>query len=324
MINVLTVMPLTEEYQEILQAVSPELKFYHAGTGQVPDSILKEADIIVGNLPPARVKEADHLRLLQLNSAGTDGYLEPGVLPAGTKLCNATGAYGLAISEHMLGMLLMLMKKLDRYQEDQKRHQWTDEGNVTSIYGSRTLVVGMGDIGTEFGRKMHTLGSTVAGVRRHRTAAPEFAEAVYIMEELDEQLARADIVACSLPGTKETYHLFDKDRLGKMKPGAILINVGRGSLIASDALIDALASGHLAGACIDVTEQEPLPEDSPLWDAPNLLITPHVSGQYHLEETRRRIVHIAAENIRALLEGGALRNEVDFETGYRKFTGQTE
>ncbi len=319
--QVVTVLPLAEEYRELLQSVSPELEFYHAGSGEVPDEILKKAEIIVGNLAPERVGMAQNLQLLQLNSAGADGYLEPGILPPGARLCNATGAYGLAISEHMLGMLLMLIKKLDLYRENQRHHQWKDEGSVTSIYGSRTLIVGMGDIGTEFGRKMHALGSTVAGVRRHKTAPPEFAEAVYTMEELDAQLEKADIVACSLPGTKETYHLFDEKRLRRMKRGAILINVGRGSLIRTEALIDALNSGQLSGACIDVTEQEPLPADSPLWDAPNLILTPHISGYFHLEETRRRIVNIAAENIRALLDGTELRNEVDFQTGYRKFRG---
>ena len=319
--QVVPVMPLTEQYQARLQSVSPELEFYHAGSGQVPEKVLKQAEIIVGNLAPEKVREAEKLQLLQLNSAGADGYLEPGILPSGAHLCNATGAYGLAISEHMIGMLLMLIKKLDLYRENQKRHQWKDEGNVTSIYGSRTLVVGMGDIGTEFGRKMHALGSTVAGVRRHKTTAPEFAEAVYTMDALDEQLGKADIVACSLPGTKETYHLFDGERIRRMKRGAILINVGRGSLVRTEALMEALKSGQLSGACLDVTEQEPLSEESPLWDAPNLILTPHISGNFHLEETRRRIVEIAAENIRALLEGRELRNEVDFATGYRRFRG---
>ena len=243
--QVVTVMPLTEEYQALLQSVSPELEFYHAGSGQVPEKVLKQAEIIVGNLAPEKVREAEKLQLLQLNRAGADGYLEPGILPSGAHLCNATGAYGLAISEHMIGMLLMLIKKLDLYRENQKRHQWKDEGNVTSIYGSRTLVVGMGDIGTEFGRKMHALGSTVAGVRRHKTTAPEFAEAVYTMDALDEQLGKADIVACSLPGTKETYHLFDGERIRRMKRGAILINVGRGSLVRTEALMEALKSGQL-------------------------------------------------------------------------------
>ena len=106
-----------------------------------------------------------------------------------------------------------------------------------------------------------------------------------------------------------------------MKRGAILINVGRGSLVRTEALMEALKSGQLSGACLDVTEQEPLSEESPLWDAPNLILTPHISGNFHLEETRRRIVEIAAENIRALLEGRELRNEVDFATGYRRFRG---
>lgn len=319
--KVLTVLPLKQEHKELLYAVSPELEFFHAQPGEADSSVIKNADIIIGNLPPGRVREAEHLQLLQLNSAGCDGYLAPGVLPEGARLCNATGAYGLAISEHMLGMLLMMIKKLNRYYDNQKQHQWKDEGQVTSIWGTRTLVVGMGDIGTEFGRKMHALGSMVEGVRRHKTAVPEFAQAVYTMDEMEKVLGKADIVACSLPGTKETFHLFDAERIGKMKPGAILINVGRGSLIEEKALAEALRSGKLGGACLDVTEQEPLPEDSPLWEAPNLILTPHVSGHLHLEETWNRIVRIAAENLSALLEGRELRNEVDPETGCRRFRG---
>lgn len=320
-LQVVTVLALTQEQKRILEEVSPKLRFFHAGSAGAAKGKIAEADIIIGNLPPEQVKEAGHLRLLQLNSAGCDGYLEPGVMPRGARLCNATGAYGLAISEHMLGMLLMLIKKLDRYRENQKRHQWKDEGPVTSIWGSRTLVVGMGDIGTEFGKKMHALGSAVEGVRRHKSTPPEFAEAVHTMDRLDEALGRADIVACSLPGTKETFHLFDAERIGKMKKGAVLINVGRGSLIDENALVQALKSGQLGGACLDVAAQEPLSEDSPLWDTENLVLTPHISGHRHLEETWNRIVRIAAENLRAVLEGGELKNEVDPETGYRRFRG---
>ena len=153
--HVLTVMPLTEEHKKLLQSVSPELEFFHAGSDQVDQEELEKAEIIIGNLPPKRIREAKNLQLLQLNSAGTDGYLEEGVLPEQAHLCNATGAYGLAISEHMLGMLLMLIKKLNFYQINQRNHQWKDEGKVTSVYGSRTLIAGMGDIGSEFGRKVH-------------------------------------------------------------------------------------------------------------------------------------------------------------------------
>ena len=142
---------------------------------------------------------------------------------------------------------------------------------------------------------------------------------MYQMEELDSLLGRADIVACFLPGTSQTTHLLGRERLSKMKDGAILLNAGRGSLIPMEDLLEALNSGKLGGAALDVVEQEPLPKDSPLWDIPNLLITPHISGNYHMRQIREMIIEIAAENLKAVLSGGRIKNEVDFQTGYRKF-----
>ena len=122
-----------------------------------------------------------------------------------------------------------------------------------------------------------------------------------------------------MPGTGETAGMFDLERMKKMKPGAILINVGRGSLIPGEALKKVLVEGHLGGAILDVTEEEPLPADSPLWDLPNLLITPHVSGNYHMRQILDTVVKIAGENLEAFLDGKELVNEVDLCTGYRKF-----
>jgi phosphoglycerate dehydrogenase-like enzyme len=139
------------------------------------------------------------------------------------------------------------------------------------------------------------------------------------MDEADGLLKKADFVACCLPGTKETCHFFTPERLKKMKRSAILINIGRGSLVASDVLADALKNHVIGGACLDVTEPEPLPTDSPLWDAPNLILTPHVSGFYHLNETHERVIRIALHNLKAAVEGTPFINEVDRSSGYRKF-----
>ena len=165
---------------------------------------------------------------------------------------------------------------------------------------------------------MHALGSEVIGVRKHKAARPDYIKEVCQQEDLDRLLPKADIVACCMPGTGETAGMFDLERM-KMKPGAILINVGRGSLIPGEALKKMLVEGHLGGAILDVTEEEPLPADSPLWDLPNLLITPHVSGNYHMRQILDTVVKIAGENLEAFLDGKELVNEVDLCTGYRKF-----
>lgn len=319
--TVLTTIPLKECHKEILKAISPQLHYiFCENERETTREQIEEANIIFGNVPPHLLSGAKRLELLQLNSAGTDGYTIDGVLPPGARLTNATGAYGLAISEHMLGMLLTMIKKLDRYCKNMECHVWRDEGNVTSIEDSVTLVVGMGDIGGAFAKKMAALGSRVIGIRRNAAGKPDYLDALYQMDMLDELLPKADFVACSLPGTKETFHLFSMERLKKMKSTSILLNVGRGSLIPTDDLTNALNTGIIGGACLDVTETEPLPEDSPLWEARNLILTPHISGYYHLRQTLDRIVEIGTHNIRAVCEGTPLRNEVDFETGYRKFS----
>ena len=137
------------------------------------------------------------------------------------------------------------------------------------------------------------------------------------MDKFKDCLQDADIVATCLPGTKETYHLFDREAFLSMKEGAYFINIGRGGAVDTDALANALNSGHLKGAAVDVTEPEPLPKDHPLWKAKNLILTPHVSGGYHLPETLERIVSISAENLKLFMEGKPLNNIVDLATGYR-------
>jgi len=316
--KILVVLPVEDRHKELLEENAPDAEFLYCGKASVTRAQVQEATIIIGNVPPKLLDGTKNLKWLQLNSAGTDGYTAPGILPEGAVLTNGTGAYGLALSEHMLGMLLCLMKKLYLYAEDQKEHIWGDRGPVTSIYGSTTLVVGMGDIGSEFAKRMHALGSRVIGIRRNKTQKPEYLDGLYQMNALDEWLYRADIVAAALPGTEETYHLFHADTFRRMKRSAFFLNIGRGSAVDAAALAEALNAGRLAGAGVDVTEPEPLPKEHPLWDAKNVLITHHISGQYHLQETFERVVRIAAENLAAFRDGRELRNEVDFTTGYRK------
>ncbi|WP_207644101.1 D-2-hydroxyacid dehydrogenase [Clostridium sp. C105KSO13] len=323
--EILVSIPVKERHKAYLENTvadipgSGDVHFLYELYENITQKMVENADVIIGTVPAKYLKGAKHLELVQLSSAGAVEYTHPGVMPSGARLANATGAYGPAISEHMLGMTLMLMKKLNHYQDNMKTHDWKDEGPVKTIVDSVTLVVGMGDIGGQFARKMNALGSHVLGIRRNKVSKPDFLEGMYQMDALDDLLGRADIVACSLPGTKETDHLFRKERLSKMKRGAILLNVGRGSLIPTEDLCEALKSGRLGGAAVDVTETEPLPADSPLWDAPNLLVTPHVSGNYHAVQILESIVEIAAYNLRQIFSGGHIKNEVDFQTGYRKF-----
>lgn len=317
--KILVVIPFHEQQKIEVAKIAPKLQvIYKDGQTATAEEIL-DANIIIGNVDPTILKESKKLEWIQLNSAGADAYIQPGVLPEGVKLTNASGAYGLAISEHMLGAALCLKKKLYLYQDNMKKHRWMDEGKVTSIWNSTVLVVGMGDIGSEFAKRIHMLGGKVLGIRKHRTEKPEYLQGLYQMEALPELLPQADIVALTLPGTKELTKFFGKEEFAAMKKDGIFINVGRGSLVDEKALCEALISGEIAGAAIDVTAVEPLPEDSPLWDCPNLILTPHISGQYHLPETLERIKKISMNNLKAFVNEEPLCNEVDFQSGYRSF-----
>ncbi len=317
--EVLVTIPVQEEHRRYLEMIGKNMHFTYAYRKEgATREMVGQADYILGNVKTEYLPQARRLKLLQLDSAGADQYVKPGVLPAGVKLCNATGAYGATIAEYLIGVVFALKKKIYLYEENRKKHSWHDEGMVTNVAGSKTLVLGLGDIGGTFALKMNALGSRVTGVRRNPAEKPEYLEGLYQMDALEELLPDADIVVCTLPGTAETFHLLDERKLRLMKPDAVLVNVGRGNLIPTQALISVLEDGAIAGAAIDVAEQEPLPEDSCLWDVPNLIITPHVAGNYHTKDILDTAVKIAGENLQAFLEGRPLRNEVDFTTGYRK------
>lgn len=329
----LVTIPTGERHRNLLQQAAPGWEFRFRGTdtlvcapqealpGQpVTQEDVDWAQVILGNVPAAMLHGSPALEWLQTNSAGVEPYIQPGVLAGDTLLTNATGAYGLAIAEHMLGMLLELFKKLELYRDAQKSGAWQSQGAVKAVYGSTVLVLGMGDIGGEFAARCKALGAKVIGVRRSPRPCPEYADEVHLLEDLDSLLPQADVVAITLPGTDATRGLMSRERLAKMKEGAVLLNVGRGFIVDTEALCDALERGQLSGAGVDVTDPEPLPPTHRLWNIPTAVVTPHISGFYHLRETHERIVGIFLENLRRFQAGEPLRNLVDFATGYRKLS----
>lgn len=306
--HILVCFPTTETHRQQLRAAAPDGVFCF--DDETPgEEFLAQVNIVLGNPPADWLKKMPKLAFVQLNSAGVEPYAS--LLPDSVALTNASGAYGPAIAEHSIGMTMMLMKKLHRYRDVQHTASWVDLGNVGTFIGAKVLVVGMGDIGREFARRANALGATVTGIKRTPGTAPEYVDALYTMERLDECLAQADVVFMSLPGTPATRGLLDRARIGRMKQGSILINVGRGNAVDLDALCDAIVDGRLAGAGVDVTDPEPLPPEHRAWRTEDLLITPHISGGFHMQLTHDRIAAIATENLRRFLEGEPLNNVVD-------------
>ena len=318
--TILILQTLSDAACQALEKLVPDALFITPDASGASADQIRSAHVIIGGLSKENLALADNLEWMQVVSAGVTDIVASGTFPARAVLTNATGAYGLAISEHMIGMLLSIQKKLHLYRDNQASQLWRNEGPVTAIEGSTTLVVGLGDIGGDFARKMKGLGSYTIGIRKHPVHRPDFLDELHPMDQLDRLLPKADVVALSLPETPETVGIINRERVGLMKPTAILLNVGRGNAIDTDALCDALESGRLGGAGLDVTSPEPLPSDHRLWRLRNAVITPHISGGFQLQATQDRIMQIIVDNFGRYTRGEKLANVVDFTLGYRAFT----
>lgn len=312
MINVLFVTPVDQEHQKLFNDIE-NVNIRFVDRSRVTDEDIENAEVLLGGLPLDRLMNRPNLKWVQLDSAGANTYKD---LPADVQLTNASGAYGTAISEHMLGCVLMVMKNLANYLEVQKNHDFTNLGSVNTLTSSTVLCVGMGDIGSNFARKMNALGAKVYGVRRSVHDVPDYTAGMYTMDNMDEVLPECDVVALSLPETEETVHLFDETRLRKIKKGAILVNVGRGTAIVTDDLLRVVKDGHFAGVCLDVTDPEPLPKNHPLWNMEHVYLTPHISGRFNAAVTFDKVLEIFHDNLKRYAEGQPLQNVVDKSIGY--------
>lgn len=264
---------------------------------------------------PAGIGElAPGLRWVQAIGAGVD-HLDACGLPAGCVVTNAAGVAAAPIAEFVMGRLLAVWKRFPELDEQQTTHEWKPKFG-TLVEGLSLGVIGLGAIGTAVAVRARAFGMTVIGTRRSYQPG-QLHDAVDELRgtaDLHDVLGRCDAVVVSAPGTAETENLFDAGAFAAMKPGALFCNVGRGSLVDEPALIAALASGHLGGAVLDVTRQEPLPPDDSLWSAPNVWISPHCSTSQ--ERYTDKLLDLFADNLDRYTRGEELRNVVDRAAGY--------
>lgn len=274
------------------------------------------AEVVIGEPRTERIREAKNLKFVQMTWAGADIYTRGG-FPQGIKIANASGAFGPVIAEYVIGAILCVYRRFPEYIGNQKECIWRDAGAERTIEGKTALILGTGDIGSNIAKRLSAFGTKNIGIRR--TGAPaQYFDEMHTLSDIDSLLLRADLVIGCLPNTKETGHILNYDRLCLMKSDALFINVGRGSLIDTDALIRALEERRIAGAILDVLEKEPLAADSPLWKMPNVLITPHISGRGfgHDPGTEKKVWDICLENLRRYIAGEDIINEVDMNLGY--------
>ena len=276
---------------------------------------MKTAEVLVTwDLPTENLREvAPYLRWIHIIGAGVEHLCPMDWLPENVTVVNNRGAHADKGGEYALMGVLMLHNHLPAIIANQSRVQW-ESLYSTPIEGKTVLIVGTGHIGRGAGRRLQTLGMQVLGVSRHGLEV-DGVDQIYPVGQLDELLPQADFLFVSTPLTTETANLIDRRRQSLMKPGAGVINVGRAGTMDYTALVDNLESGHFCGAIIDVFDPEPLPGDSPLWHAPNLLVTPHVSaddGNSYVPMT----LDLVFANMRRYLAGEPLENAVRPELGY--------
>lgn len=313
--TILNLLSLNDQERAAFQAAAPDAEHVFLPLTStrdkvpIPQDLRERVTVIFGCPSLDTLAQARNLKWLHTWSAGVDPYLPPGVLPAGAMLTSSIGAYEQAVSEHMLAMLLSMLKRLPQYRDVQLRRGFDDLGEVRSLQGLTVLVLGAGSIGSAFARLCKALGAgRVLGVRQNPDKRAAGIDEMYPLSALDTLLPQADVVAMVLPRTVETDGLMDRRRLLLMKKDAILLNAGRGTAVDCAALAEVLRGGHLWAAGLDVTEPEPLPEDHPLWACPNALLTPHVAGGNNLPATCRAVAALALENLRHYLAGEPLRN----------------
>ncbi|MFB9905903.1 D-2-hydroxyacid dehydrogenase [Allokutzneria oryzae] len=256
---------------------------------------------------------ADRLRWLHIASAGVDPVLFPELRASEVVLTNSRGVFDQSIAEYVLGVLLAFAKDFARSSQLQSEKRWLHR-ETERISGKRALVVGTGPIGRAIAALLRAAGLDVAGVgRRARADDPDFGT-VHASDELTRHLPDADFVVLVAPLTEQTRGMFDARAFNAMRPSARLVNVGRGELVITSDLVEALRTGRIAGAALDVFDTEPLPTDSPLWTMENVLVSPHMSGDF--AGWRNALVEVFTDNFQRWRSGRELRNVVDKQLGY--------
>lgn len=309
---------LTTEQEAQIREAAPEFRLILGKAKKIDPAIIQEAEILIGwsrGLEAAALHEDSKLRWIQSWSAGIDKMPLEQLANRNIVLTDASGVHAVPITEMIFGLLLAHTRYIHPSTQHQQQRQWSPPASeLGEIHGKTMLIVGVGEIGSETARIASAFGMRVLGVRRSGKSVPHV-DHMYTMDGLYDALAQADVIVNILPYTEETHHLFDERAFQVAKRGSSFINVGRGSTVKTDALIQALEQGTLAYAGLDVFEEEPLPAEHPLWSMDNVLITPHIAGS--TDRYSERVLPIFLENLQDYIKGQQPgRNRVDYSKKY--------
>ncbi len=310
-----------EWFAERLRRDFPQLDVVHLSSYERANNEIADADIAISwSLRGEQIKAAKKLRWIHSTATAVHALMSPELQASNIVVTNARDVHGPVVAEHALALAFALAKRLPqaaRYQQQKHWAQqdiWSDSPRPRELSGATMTIVGLGGIGRPLAKLAQAVGMRVVGVREHPEQPVEAVDIMYGFDQLDQALSATDFVVLAVPVTPRTHHLMNAERLARLRSEAYLINVGRGVLIDEPALIEALRVKSFAGAALDVTTEEPLPRDSPLWGMENVLITPHIAGLTR-QMWERHYSHFA-ENLRRFLRGEPLASVVDKQRGY--------
>ncbi|WP_411349295.1 D-2-hydroxyacid dehydrogenase [Paenibacillus sp. WLX2291] len=317
MSKIVFLQKLNEQQQQKLREAAPHDEIVAIPVKEASSQDLADAEIIVGwsrKFQDFILSDDCPVKWVQAWSAGVDKMPLDKLEHKQVLLTSANGVHTIPISEHIFAYMLSFARNLHTAIRNQSRNQWDESGTFSELHGKTIAIAGAGNIGKGTANLARAFGMKVIGIRRSGEPLDEF-DMMYDMDRLDDALANADFVVNILPLTDDTRELFNRERFERMKDSAVFINVGRGPTVNTDDLTAALQEGIIAGAGLDVFDPEPLPEDHPLWQLEQVIITPHIAGsnEYYTD----RVLEIFLANLNAYHKGESLPvNLVDYEHGY--------
>jgi len=317
--KVILVNAAVPELADEVRAVAPQARVLVAAMPDEASKLAKDADVSLGWCTPEVLAAGKKLRWVQSYSAGVERCVSiPQMRDGHILLTNMQRVAAPVMAEHVLAMMLAFSRGLEFYIPERMAGRWTDEPppsvKMVALEGKTVLVVGLGGIGTEVAKRAHALGMKVTAVRNTGREGPDYVSYVGLPAELRQLAGAADFIVNSTPLTAATTAMFDAKFFAACKRGAYFFNVGRGRSVVQADLVAALRSGQIAGAGLDVTDPEPLPPGDPLWQLPNVILTPHVSAASDMDQSMR--VAIVKENLRRYVAGEKMLSIVDAVRGY--------
>jgi D-3-phosphoglycerate dehydrogenase len=308
--------PLEARHLEQIQAAAPHAEIVDAGQERIAEE-LPRADVFCGHakvpVPWPDVVRQGRLKWIQSSAAGLDHCLAPEVIASEIIVTSASGLFANQVAEQTLALLLGLLRGLPTFFRAQQKREFIRRP-TRDLHGATVGIVGLGGNGTRLAEVLAPYRVRILATDVFAEEKPPTVDEVWPADRLDDLLRAIDILILCVPLNEQTHGMIDAAALANLKPGAILINVARGPVVVESALVDALSSGHLFGAGLDVTEFEPLAENSPLWDLPNVIITPHVGAQSASRASDT--TDLVCENLRRYFAGRPLKNLVDKRLGF--------